>query len=260
MTPQQQALQASLRFQTRRHLLGSAGIGLGAIALGALSGPSSAAGGGQRDARTHAATAKNVIYLHMAGSPPQHESFDHKPVLARHDGEECPQELIEGRDFAFIKGVPKLLGPRAKFARHGQSGIEVSEHFPHLAERVDDLCLVRSMTTDQFNHAPAQLLLHTGSPQFGGASIGSWATYGLGSENRDLPGYVVLTSGTAVCMRKASSYCSMRVSVSGSRVDSYSRRLMALSASSERRRTDRLMPGGSLTNRIGSPLLRHCTP
>ena len=191
-TPGVEAYEASLRFQTRRHLLGSAGIGLGAIALNALSGTAAASEG---PAKTHAATAKNVIYLHMAGSPPQHESFDHKPVLAKHDGEECPKELIEGKDFAFIKGVPKLLGPRAKFAKHGQSGLEVSEHFPNLARHADDLCLVKSMTTDQFNHAPAQLLLHTGNPQFGGASIGSWATYGLGSQNSDLPGYIVLTSG-----------------------------------------------------------------
>lgn len=139
--------------------------------------------------------AKNVIYLHMAGSPPQHELFDYKPNLQQHHLKECPAELIEGKTFAFIKGTPKLLGPVFPFERYGKSGMELGSKIPHIASHADDFCLIRSMHTDQFNHAPAQLALHTGSSQFGGASFGSWATYGLGSENEDLPGFMVMVSG-----------------------------------------------------------------
>ena len=144
---------------------------------------------------TLAPKAKRVIYLHMAGSRPSTNSCDWKPTLRQFDMQECPAEMIEGKKFAFIKGVPKLLGLHAQFAQYGKNGTWMSDKIPHLHKHADDLCVVRSMTTSQFNHAPAQLLLHTGSQQFGGASIGSWVTYGLGSANDNLPGFMVMVSG-----------------------------------------------------------------
>jgi hypothetical protein len=143
----------------------------------------------------HEAKAKSVIYLHMAGSPSQLELFDWKPELVKYDGQDCPEHLLKGKRFAFIKGVPRMMGTPYKFAQHGQSGTWMSELLPHLSKVSDEMTIIRSMTTDQFNHAPAQLFLHTGSPRFGAASMGAWATYGLGSENQDLPGYVVLVGG-----------------------------------------------------------------
>ena len=143
----------------------------------------------------HAAKAKSVIYLHMAGSPTQLEMFDPKPELQKYDGKDCPEHLLKGKRFAFIKGVPRMLATPYKFKQHGQAGTWVSELLPHFSTVVDDVAVIRSMHTEQFNHAPAQLLLHTGSPRLGHASMGSWVTYGLGSENQDLPGFVVLVSG-----------------------------------------------------------------
>jgi hypothetical protein len=160
-------------------------MGLGAIALNQLMGESAFASdsdGGPLIASDRplaqrppmiAPRAKNVIYLHMAGSPPQHELFDYKPTLVKHHLEECPQELLEGKTFAFIKGTPKLLGAQVEFKQHGQSGQWISEMLPNIARHADDLCIVRSLHTDQFNHAPAQLLLHTGNQVFGGASMGA---------------------------------------------------------------------------------------
>ncbi|RYD48223.1 MAG: DUF1501 domain-containing protein, partial [Verrucomicrobiaceae bacterium] len=141
------------------------------------------------------AKAKRVIYLHMAGAPSQHELFDYKPDLLKLDGKECPKEFLEGKQFAFIQGVPKMLGPQFNFKQHGQSGAWVSDRLPHFTSVVDDVCFIKSMHTDQFNHGPAQLLVHTGTQNLGAPSIGSWATYGLGSENQNLPGFIVLTSG-----------------------------------------------------------------
>ncbi|MBL8176327.1 MAG: DUF1501 domain-containing protein [Bryobacterales bacterium] len=141
------------------------------------------------------AKAKSVIYLHMAGSPSQLELFDYKPELQKYDGKDCPQHLLEGKRFAFIKGVPRMMGTPYKFSQHGGSGAYVSELLPKFSRIVDDVTIIRSMHTDQFNHAPAQLMLHTGNPRFGYASMGAWATYGLGTENQDLPGFVVLVSG-----------------------------------------------------------------
>lgn len=131
----------------------------------------------------------------MAGSPPQHELFDYKPELEKYHLQPCPDELIEGKNFAFIKGKPKLLGPVFPFRRYGESGMQLGEMMPKIHAHADDLCLIRSLHTDQFNHAPAQLLLQTGNSQFGAASMGSWATYGLGSENENLPGFMVMVSG-----------------------------------------------------------------
>ena len=138
---------------------------------------------------------KRVIHLHMVGAPSQLELFDYKPELARLNGQPCPASLLEGKRFAFINGTPQMLGPLAKFSQHGQSGAWVSDHLPHLAKQVDRLCFVKTMQTDQFNHGPAQLMVQTGTAQIGSPSIGSWVTWGLGSENDDLPGFIVLLSG-----------------------------------------------------------------
>ena len=188
---------SSLLF-TRREMLRRAGAGFGFSALGTLLAESGfAATPSSLDSRwrTRPAKAKSVIFLHMAGAPSQLELFDYKPELVKYDGKPCPDELLKGKRFAFIKGVPRMLGTPYKFKQHGQSGAWLSELLPNLSTVVDDLTIIRSMSTDQFNHAPAQLFLHTGNPRFGFASMGAWATYGLGSENEDLPGFVVLTSG-----------------------------------------------------------------
>jgi len=178
---------------TRRHLLGRSGLGLGAMALGSLAGATD--GESSKKFLTGEGKAKSVIYLHMAGSPSQVDLFEHKPALTKFHGEECPKEYLEGKRFAFIKGVPRMLGPLFDYAQHGESGQWLSELLPGLASVVDDVCVMRTVQTDQFNHSPAQLLLHTGTSRLGNPSIGSWVTYGLGSESQDLPGFVVLSSG-----------------------------------------------------------------
>jgi hypothetical protein len=173
---------------------------LGAIALASLLGDGAAAASGQTvnplaPKKPHfEATAKRVIYLHLTGSPPHLDLFDYKPELVKHDGKDCPQEFLQGRRFAFTSGVPKLLGTPRRFSQHGQCGMWLSDAIPHLHDVADDLCVIRSMNTDQFNHAPAELLVYTGSPRSGRPSIGAWVTYGLGSENENLPGFVVLIS------------------------------------------------------------------
>ncbi|MEM6318617.1 MAG: DUF1501 domain-containing protein [Bacteroidota bacterium] len=139
--------------------------------------------------------AKSVIFIHMAGAPSQLELFDYKPELAKLHDQACPPSLLEGKKFAFIRGVPKMLGPQAQFAQRGQSGAWVSNYLPHLAEVADDLTFLKAVHTDNFNHAPAQLLMHTGGDRVGRPSMGSWVTYGLGSVNENLPGFMVLTSG-----------------------------------------------------------------
>src|SRR5687767_9844702 len=131
----------------------------------------------------------------MAGAPSHLELFDHKPQLAKYDGQLPPADLIKDYRAAFINPSSKLLGPKFKFAKHGKCGAEVSELLPHLAEVVDDIAIVKSMHTDAFNHAPAQIMMHTGSQQFGRPSVGAWTLYGLGSESQDLPGFVVFSSG-----------------------------------------------------------------
>jgi hypothetical protein len=132
--------------------------------------------------------------MHMAGAPSVLDMFDHKPKLNELNGEPCPESYYKGQQFAFIKGVPKLLGSPHAFAKHGESGQVMSELLPHLATVADDLAVIRSMHTDQFNHAPAQLFLHTGSPRLGRPGMGAWLSYGLGTENKDLPSFVVLIS------------------------------------------------------------------
>ncbi len=191
------------RTVTRRHFFSSGGLGLGAIALESLSARDGCAVGEPPAASNPLAVkrpmmpprATRVIYIHLAGSPSQIDLFEHKPELARMSGQDCPDSFLQGKRFAFIKGVPKMLGAQFRFERRGESGQWVSELMPHVAEVIDKACVIRSMQSDQFNHAPAQLFVHTGAPRLGGASIGSWVTYGLGSDNENLPGFVVLLSG-----------------------------------------------------------------
>ena len=193
--------ETRLLHQTRRHFLGNSGIGLGSIALGSLLHDDTRAAPAARVAdpleprQPHfTAKASRVIYLHMTGSPPHLDLYDYKPELVRLDGQDCPDEYLAGRRFAFTSGVPKLLGTPRTFSQHGESGQWLSDALPHLHDVADDLCVARSMYTDQFNHAPAELLIYTGSPRPGRPSLGAWATYGLGTENGNLPGFVVLIS------------------------------------------------------------------
>ena len=186
---------------SRRWFFKQCGVGLGAIALADLlkgslaSGAVAAADPMAPKLAAFAPRAKRVIYLFMAGAPSHLELFDNKPELAKWDGKLPPAELLKGYRAAFINPNSKLLGPKFKFARYGQSGAELSELLPHLSEVVDDIAIVKSMKTDAFNHAPAQILMNTGSTQFGRPSIGAWATYGLGSESSDLPSFVVFSTG-----------------------------------------------------------------
>jgi len=191
-----------LRTITRRHFFKNCGIGLGTVALASLvneklfAAESAAPVNPLAPKKPHfPAKAKRMIYLHMAGSPSQLDLFDYKPKLQELNGKDCPESLFKKERFAFIKGVPKMLGTPHTFERHGKSGAELSELLPHLATVVDEIAIVKSMHTDQFNHAPAQLFLHTGAPRQGRPSMGAWLTYGLGSESRDLPAFVVLVSG-----------------------------------------------------------------
>jgi hypothetical protein len=187
---------------TRRHFFRDCALGVGSIALASLcnEGRATTLPNPLAPKTPHfAPKAKAVIFLFMAGGPSQLELFDHKPKLDALNGKPVPLDFIKGKRFAFMdtfaKKVPLLLATRRKFARHGQAGTWVSECLPHTATIVDDLAVVRSVQTNVFNHAPAKLFLNTGSPQAGRPSMGAWATYGLGSEARDLPGFVVLQSG-----------------------------------------------------------------
>ena len=139
--------------------------------------------------------AKQVIFLFMAGAPSQLDLFDNKPALRKYDGQEIPAEIVKGERFAFIKGTPKLLGSPYEFRRHGQSGHEISDLLPHIGAIADDIAIVKSMSTTQFNHAPAQIFMNTGIQVIGRPSMGSWLSYGLGADTKDLPAFVVLISG-----------------------------------------------------------------
>ncbi len=189
-----------LQAQTRRHFMSNCGMGLASMWLASQADGAPAAEKKQTSKHMphFAPRAKRVIYLHMAGSPSQLELFDYKPELARLDGQDCPQAFLEGKRFAFIQGVPKMLGPQYEFEQVGEAGHWVSDRLPHFKSVADRTCMVKSMFTSQFNHAPAQLLLHTGNQNLGAASFGAWVTYGLGSENENLPGYIVLVSGGKV--------------------------------------------------------------
>ena len=183
----------ALREITRRTLFRQIGYGIGGVALSSLL--SSEAFASTPTAPVARPKAKSVIYLFMAGAPSQLDMFDDKPMLRKYSGQACPEDILKGERFAFIKGTPKLLGSPHEFSRVGGSGQSVSALLPHFREIADDVAVVRSMTTDQFNHAPAQLFMNTGFQNPGRPSMGSWLTYGIGSENKDLPGFVVLLSG-----------------------------------------------------------------
>jgi len=185
---------------SRRWFFEQCGVGVGAMALGHLL-ANAGFGATPEDNPLapkkphHAPKAKNVIFLFMAGAPSHLEMFDNKPQLAKFNGTLPPPELLKGYRSAFINPNSKLLGPKFKFAKYGQSGAELSELLPYTAGIVDDITIVKSMVTDAFNHAPGQLLMNTGSQQFGRPSMGAWVTYGLGSESKDLPAFVVFSSG-----------------------------------------------------------------
>lgn len=194
-----------LQRQTRRHFFQNCGVGIGKIALASLLAQSSspsqtvaseAAASPFAPKEAHfPAKAKRVIYLFMAGAPSQLDMFDYKPKLAELAGKPIPPSVIQGQRYAFIQPDAAVLGPQFKFAKHGQSGAEISEVLPHLANVVDDIAMVRSVHTDLFNHSPAQLFCNTGSGVPGRPSMGSWLSYGIGSEANDLPSFVVLKSG-----------------------------------------------------------------
>ena len=196
--------QSALEQHTRRHFMRDCATGLGALYLAslgkgyALSAPAVSPDPAAPLLPTmppFSAKVKRVIYLHMLGAPSTLDLFHYKPELAKYNGKECPKEFMEGQRFAFIQGVPKLLGPQFSFKQYGQSGAWVSDQLPHLSKHVDDLTFVHTMVTDQFNHGPAELMVHTGHANLGHPSIGSWVTWGLGTENQDLPGFIVLLSG-----------------------------------------------------------------
>ncbi|MGJ1261845.1 DUF1501 domain-containing protein [Sphingobacterium spiritivorum] len=202
-----EAQQYKLQAVTRRHFLKDCVAGIGSIALGSLLAGCGGTGKGDAPLNLNAlnpmipraphfpAKAKSVIYLHMAGAPSQLELFDYKPELHKLHNKPCPDSLLKGKKFAFIRGTPNMLGPQATFAQYGESGAWISDHLPHFSKVADEVSFLKAVHTDQFNHGPAQLFMHTGSARLGRPSIGSWVTYGLGSENSNLPGFVVLTSG-----------------------------------------------------------------
>jgi len=188
-----------LQNATRRHFLRDVGCGMGALWFG-LHGSAGAStptttGTGRPGLPHFTPKTKRIIYLHMVGAPSQLDLFDYKPQLAKFDGKDCPQAYLEGQRFAFIQGTPKLLGPQFDFRQHGGSGAWISDRFPHLTKHADDLCFIKTLNSDQFNHGPAQVLMHTGTARVGAPSLGAWSTWGLGSENENLPSFMVLTSG-----------------------------------------------------------------
>jgi len=198
----------SLRI-ARRHFFNECGIGVGKMALAGLLSQQmgNAAFGAIPSAPENPlaprpphfpAKAKSVIYLFMAGAPSHLDLFDYKPKLAQYEGKSIPPEVIGGQRYAFIRPDAAAMGPQFKFAKHGNCGAEISEALPHLAKVVDEICLINSIKTDQFNHAPAQIFLNTGFSQPGRPSMGSWVTYGLGCESSDLPAFVVMSTGSGI--------------------------------------------------------------
>ena len=201
MTTARLVHEARARLLSRRWFFGDCGVGLAGIAASSLlaadAGAAAAtpAAGPLAPKQPHfAPRAKRVVYMFQAGAPSHLELFDYKPELAKRDGQLPPAELLKGYRAAFIKPNSALLGPKHAFRKYGASGMELSELMPHIGAIADDICLVRSMQTDAVNHAPAQIMMNTGSQQFGRPSFGAWTLYGLGSEASDLPGFVVLTS------------------------------------------------------------------
>lgn len=193
-------LQSYTNSTQRREFIKKMGLGLGSIAMMDLMGCTNTGPVYDKNPLSprpphYKPKVKSVIYLHMAGAPSQLELFDYKPELHKLDGKLCPPSFIEGKRFAFIQGVPEMLGPLRTFRQYGDSGAYVSDLLPNFRKVVDDVCFLKAMHTDEFNHAPAQLFMHTGHRIQGRPSMGSWVSYGLGSENQNLPGFVVLVSG-----------------------------------------------------------------
>ncbi|MCU0879674.1 MAG: DUF1501 domain-containing protein [Pirellulaceae bacterium] len=196
------------RLIARRHFLRECGIGLGKVALGSLLVGAAVRNGVAADEKItppfplkqphFAPKAKAVIHLFMAGAPSQLDLFDYKPKLVEYEGKPIPPEVIGGQRYAFIRSDAAVLGPRFKFSKHGRCGAELSEMLPHLAKVVDDITIVKSVRTDQFNHAPAQIFFNTGFSQPGRPSLGSWALYGLGAETSELPAFVVMSTGAGI--------------------------------------------------------------
>ena len=183
----------ALRATTRRHFFNDCGVGVAKIALSSLLGQKVFAG------MHHPAKIDHVIYLFMCGGPSQLEMFEYKPELMKYDNKVAPEELLKGKRFAFMdtfaKDPPKMLGSRRKFTQMGGAGMHFSELVPNIGKVADDIVMLHGVSTDNFNHGPAKLFLNTGSTRPGRPSIGSWVTYGIGSESKDLPGFVVLQSG-----------------------------------------------------------------
>ena len=186
--------------ETRREFLKYTGTGIGALGLAsALNNNLYAASNNESVSFLNphfVPKAKNVIYIHLVGGPSHLELFDHKPELIKRDGQKCPDHMFKGKQLAFIRDHPILLGTRFKYNKYGQGGLALSEHLPLMGKMADHLAIVKTVRTEQFNHAPAQLFLHTGFERFGRPGLGSWVSYGLGTENRDLPSYVVLITGS----------------------------------------------------------------
>jgi hypothetical protein len=197
---------ARIQAQTRRHFLRSFTAGVGSMFLGSLASncPGMACASELNIDGTQRLDFKRDPTRPLSVLPPeftprakrsQLELFDHKPELTRLDGQDCPESFLKGKRFAFISGVPKLLGSQYPFHQAGKNGLWLSDRLPQFEKHIDDVCFIKSMHTDQFNHAPAQLLVHTGNARLGYPSMGSWVIYGLGSENQNLPGFIVLVSG-----------------------------------------------------------------
>ncbi|MEI8106577.1 MAG: DUF1501 domain-containing protein [Verrucomicrobiota bacterium] len=190
----------------RRHFFHDCGVGLGKMALASLLTEAFSSGARASGASRalgprpphFPAKAKRVIHLFMAGAPSQLDLFDYKPALTKLEGQPLPPSVIAGQRYAFIRPDAAVLGPRFEFARHGESGMELSAMLPHLAKIADEICLIKSVRTDQFNHAPAQILFNTGFQQPGRPSLGSWALYGLGAENSELPAFAVMSTGSGL--------------------------------------------------------------
>ena len=186
--------------ETRREFLKYTGTGIGALGLAsALNNSLYAASNNDSVSLLNphfVPKAKNVIYIHLVGGPSHLELFDHKPELIKRDGQKCPDHMFKGKQLAFIRDHPTLLGTRFKYNKYGQGGLALSEHLPLMGKMADHIAIVKTVRTEQFNHAPAQLFLHTGFERFGRPGLGSWVSYGLGTENRDLPSYVVLITGS----------------------------------------------------------------
>lgn len=191
----QQLREQTLQLQTRRQFLQHCTTGLGALWLASQTSTALAAQSPLARSQHLPAKVRRVIFLHMVGAPSQLELFDFKPELQRFDGQDCPQSYLADQRFAFIQGTPQMLGPQFPFRQHGECGAWVSDRLPHFSQIVDKVCFIKTMQTDQFNHGPAQLMVHCGQARVGYPSIGSWVTWGLGTENQDLPGFIVLLSG-----------------------------------------------------------------